>query len=388
MLIHKGYPLGVDAGDKMRTLNMAVSLMNMGYEVVLLGFITRRLSFIPAEKKSLPVGLRSLFIFTLPNRLGLTRIASFFRAVATSIVCKVYAIDFIQAELSTSVSCVRFVQHIPLVTDFHSDVVPELEMAGSSPGEIREAVRENKYAMRHSIRIITVSDNLYRNLQVYGQSSAAHDILPCNFISEPFLQMGEHVRTEMRDRYGVSDRIVLCYSGGLHVWQCIRETLELVIRLRRLNPRYFFCLFTRDDVTPYRDLLDQLEGHCLVTGLNWNDMPAHLSMIDAGFVLRRDSLVNLNASPTKSSEYLAAGAMLVVSRYAGDAPVLAGASTCGVVLDDVVPPDDQVRDLDKQIVAYAGSYDIRSRQAKAYVFKNRVWASNEDRLRALYKGID
>lgn len=387
LLIHKGYPLGVDAGDKMRTLNMAVSLMNIGYNVVLLGFITCRFSQIQAEKRSLPSGLRSLFIFTLPNRLGLIRMAAFLRAAATYVVCKAYSVDSIQAELSTSVSCVRFVKHIPLVTDFHSDVVPELEMAGSSRIEIRSAISENKYALTHSVGIITVSDNLYRNLHVYGASAAVHDILPCNFIAEPFMQTDRKVRQEMRERYNVANRIVLCYSGGLHVWQCIRETLELVIRLRQVNPRYYFCLFTRDDITPYQGLLDQLDGHCLIIGLDWSDIPAYLSMIDAGLVLRQDSLVNLNASPTKTSEYLAAGAMAVVTRYAGDAPVLVRESSCGVILDEVRPTDEEVSMLDDQLVAYEAAYDARSQQAKDYVFQNRVWASNEDRLRTLYDDI-
>ena len=43
LLIHSKYPLGTNAGDKIRTLNMAVSLKRLGYNVIFLGFYTRRI---------------------------------------------------------------------------------------------------------------------------------------------------------------------------------------------------------------------------------------------------------------------------------------------------------------------------------------------------------
>lgn len=62
-------------------------------------------------------------------------------------------------------------------------------------------------------------------------------------------------RKAMRIEYGLDDRILLCYSGGLHVWQCISETINLVIELRKRNPAYFLCIFTNDSIEPYKDKL-------------------------------------------------------------------------------------------------------------------------------------
>lgn len=41
LIIHRGYPLGTNAGDKVRTLNMAKSLQRIGFQVFLLGFYTK-----------------------------------------------------------------------------------------------------------------------------------------------------------------------------------------------------------------------------------------------------------------------------------------------------------------------------------------------------------
>ena len=114
-------------------------------------------------------------------------------------------------------------------------------------------------------------------------------------------------------------RIVLCYLGGTHRWQCIEETLDLFMRLRQLDPRYFLCIYTNGDLSPFLRL-NLLTGNYLCKGLPYKKVPLFLSI--AGFVLRQKSLVNINASPTKTSEYLASGAMVVATKYSGDAPVL------------------------------------------------------------------
>lgn len=68
--------------------------------------------------------------------------------------------------------------------------------------------------------------------------------MPCNFVAEPYLNFTMERRKAMRIEYGLDDRILLCYSGGLHVWQCISETINLVIELRKHNPAYF-CVFSQ-----------------------------------------------------------------------------------------------------------------------------------------------
>lgn len=388
LVIHRGYPLGVEAGDKIRTLNMVESLRRMGYNVVLLGFFTRGFSFLKEERKTLPKGLKSILLYSLPNRMRLAKLAEFIRAIETFVISKLYSIDVIQAELSASAPCARFVTDIPLITDFHSDLVPELEMGGYSQDVIEHAASENRFALKHSDRIISVSDKLFENLQVYGKMNANHFILPCNFNAEPFMGLNLDVRNRLRAEYGISDRIVLCYSGAFRVWQCIKETLEVVIRLRELNPSYYLCIFTNDDTTPFMDLLKQLEGSYMVKGLGRMEVPAYLSMADAGFVLRADSLVNINSSPTKTSEYLAAGAMVITTKYAGDAPKQIKESSCGVVFDNLLISDAEIAMLNEQLIYYAENYEECSAKAKEYVLKNRVWSSNEVKLADLYKSLN
>lgn len=162
LVIHRGYPLGVEAGDKIRTLNMVESLRRMGYNVVLLGFFTRGFSFLKEERKTLPKGLKSILLYSLPNRMRLAKLAEFIRAIETFVISKLYSIDVIQAELSASAPCARFVTDIPLITDFHSDLVPELQM-----GELKS---DEKKAHTIIVKNVGKSNLEILDLQVFNSA--------------------------------------------------------------------------------------------------------------------------------------------------------------------------------------------------------------------------
>ena len=116
-------------------------------------------------------------------------------------------------------------------------------------------------------------------------------------------------------------------------------------------------------------------------------MPAYLSVIDAGFVLRKNSKVNTNASPTKTAEYLAVGAMVIATPFAGDAPELISDSGCGVILDSLSPTDESLQKLDEQIVKYVRHYSENSKRAKDYIYAHRAWLQNELQLKSLYEDV-
>ncbi len=387
LIIHRGYPLGTNAGDKVRTLNMAKSLQRIGFQVFLLGFYTKGFSLKKKEIEELPEGIKPLFFYTLPNRFRLHNIAALYRAILTWLICKHYSIDLVQGELASAANCVRFLPKLPLITDFHSDIVPELEMDGYLSYQIENAKCENIYAIKRSTKTITVSANLRKNLSVYGNTDAPNYVLPCNFVAEPYLNFTMEKRKAMRIEYGLDDRILLCYSGGLHVWQCISETINLVIELRKRNPAYFLCIFTNDSIEPYKDKLSFLENSYMVKSLKHDEVPAHLLMADVGFVLRANSLVNINSSPTKTSEYMAAGMMVVATQYAGDVPQLIEDSGCGYTLKAPVASPDEIESLDHKIAQFMSNRHDEFEKTRKFIFEHRVWEVNECILNQLYQDL-
>ena len=52
----------------------------------------------------------------------------------------------------------------------------------------------------------------------------------------------------LREKMHLKERIVLCYLGGLQKWQCVEETLDIFLRLKKKDDRYFLCIYTNDDL--------------------------------------------------------------------------------------------------------------------------------------------
>ena len=115
------------------------------------------------------------------------------------------------------------------------------------------------------------------------------------------------------------DRIVIGYCGGLQQWQNIDKILDVTIALHQMEPRIFFVLYTNSDIRSIQTRLTQLGRHnCFVKALHTDEVPSYLKIMDAGFLLRDDLILNRVSSPTKISEYLAAGAGLICTPYSGD----------------------------------------------------------------------
>lgn len=382
LIIHCGYPIGTNTGECVRTINMATSLAKLGHIVTLLRlYSVAKFRFQKVVFREKGIMVISLPTFPISHFL---KIGLFYNRLIVWFISKLKRIDVIQAEITWSASITGFVKNLPLITDFHSDLVPELEFMNKSANFKHKAQRDNIYALKNSTRIICVSDILHQNLCRTYHVSFPPCILPCNVDFDLFNTERLLSRNSFRARYRLEDKIVLCYLGGTHHWQCLDETFNIVMKLRRLDDRYYFCLFTQGDLTPYTSKIKELEGNFMTMPLGRNNLVEHLSMIDAGFLIRDNMLLNANSSPTKTAEYMVCGAMVITTKYAGDAPSLIKECNGGFVLDSISPSDDEIANLHEYIQCYVEDYKARSLSIRNFVCENRSWEYNESKLNSLY----
>ena len=164
--------------------------------------------------------------------------------------------------------------------------------------------------------------------------------------------------------------------------------LDIFLRLKKKDDRYFLCIYTNDDLTPFAKKIELLGNDCLCMSLRYEQVPLYLSIIDAGFVLRHNSLVNINASPTKIAEYMAVGAMVIATKYSGDAKVLVEDSGYGMILDEIENiSSEMIDELNLKIHSYKENKENASATIKNYIFKSRLWHANEIKLKSLYSNI-
>ena len=81
LVIHNGYPLRGDGGDKVRTLNMLQSLDSIGFDVCLLAFFKKDFSLLALNK--------IIFYIYITRSLGIRRDSSIASGCNNLDYCKV-----------------------------------------------------------------------------------------------------------------------------------------------------------------------------------------------------------------------------------------------------------------------------------------------------------
>jgi glycosyltransferase involved in cell wall biosynthesis len=223
---------------------------------------------------------------------------------------------------------------IPLICDFHGDIVEEMKLVSSSQWRIRLVQKDELLACREAAGWVCVSHALEQVLRDRHGAAAPAAVVPCGVDIRKFAGY-EEKRERARAGLGVTDRWVVCYMGGLAEWQQIPRTLSLVGAMRAREARLFFLFMTRDTSDRYAPELSVLgdEGRDYARmALTHQEVSELLPAADLGLLLRAPSPVNYVSSPTKCGEYLASGVPVLTTAHAGDAPRIVTETNTGLVL--------------------------------------------------------
>lgn len=134
----------------------------------------------------------------------------------------------------------------------------------------------------------------------------------------------ENSRRSIREKLGYCDEdIVFVYSGGMHKWQKVDDMLVIFSQCLRYNRKSKLLVLTKEEDAFRNKLLklsnnDEVNAACQVHSLSYNQVCDYLNAADVAFLLRDNDIMNVVASPTKLSEYLACGLPVIstkVSKY-------------------------------------------------------------------------
>ena len=108
------------------------------------------------------------------------------------------------------------------------------------------------------------------------------------------------------------------YSGGMGVWQCFEQTLEVYGLLKKLIPNATLSIYTYQ--VDLAQSIVQKKGikDVVVQYIPKEKMNEALMNKMYGFVLREDNIVNRVATPTKLSNYIANGVIPICSSVVED----------------------------------------------------------------------
>lgn len=101
---------------------------------------------------------------------------------------------------------------------------------------------------------------------------------------------------------------IFVYAGGLAVWQCFDQTLEIYKRFEDLClPNTKLIVLTKDKELAIEKIQKTGIRHYETNFVKPEELPTILSCAKFGFVIREDDPVNRVSTPTKISTYLSCG---------------------------------------------------------------------------------
>ena len=344
LLVFPGIKIKNDEGSKHR-LNCHINeYKRHGYEVDVLAFCKD--AKFSCESKYLNPNANWIvrpFLIPMGKHIILTKCLMAYLKFLTALHTWFKKYDVVQMEMfgSQSTLCRKDALYI---TDVHGDAVNELrEMNRLKPWVWDYFVKIQRDFIKHSDTCIVVSENLKSQLETNtGSKIKDYSLISCGVDVERF-KKAQCAQIEGLD---LSKRIVLGYCGGFHGWQNFDKMIDLVIRLREYDKSVFLLAFSNDDITPYKQQLEQLgQDNYFIKGLLSEEVPSHLKLMDAGLLLRSNLILNIVSSPTKICEYLAAGVPLICTQYSGDYARSVTHKVNGFVGADPAFTDSEVKDL-------------------------------------------
>jgi glycosyltransferase involved in cell wall biosynthesis len=145
---------------------------------------------------------------------------------------------------------------------------------------------------------------------------------------------------ELVERLGLRDRVVIGCVGNLSLWYLRDRMLRYLAWLCGRLARASVLCVTREDAAALR--ADAVAAgipleRLAIAAAGFEDMPAHLRLMDLGVMFRRVEFSKKGSLAAKLAEWLASGVPVAVNEGIGDAAALVRRHGVGVVVADDAP---------------------------------------------------
>jgi len=245
------------------------------------------------------------------------------------------------------------------------DVISDETVVAGMRNWERRAVCESDYRNAVSTRLV----DYWR--QEYDYQGDRHVVLPCtvNSIFERVARRAAgilEVGNQNRGRTYV-------YSGSVAGWQSINRicaVLDKILSAEAKARAVFYCR-EHDDIenlsVRYPERVERRWVHP-------DEVPDRLAEADVGMLVRKDTVTNQVAAPTKFAEYLACGLKVIISENLGDYSDFVRSYGCGAVVSE---SGVDVEELTRKLSTHSDSAALC----------RRYFSKESDQMEAAYRQL-
>ena len=174
-------------------------------------------------------------------------------------------------------------------------------------------------------------------------------------------------RDRKRKELGMSDKLILVYTGALLKWHSFQEMVDFFFHLKVRCEKAYFWIITYDDSTVVGDYLKGKglkEIDFSLFSAAPDEVAPYLMMADVGISFIQPTFTQRIATPIKFAEYLASGLPVVINSGIGGTDSIVRDDNLGVVIDrfDSASYTDAVEEL-LSLLAEGEPLKRRCRQA-------------------------
>lgn len=250
----------------------------------------------------------------------------------------------------------KFYSNIHFVYDIRGDVAGEFDYHAKKnnvPKEIRLKKLEEDKKWQTKItssadKIFCVS-NVLKNMveKNYSADENKITVIPCLADHRKFF-FDSQIRERIRKEYGIEDKFVFVYPGGIGHWHYSDKVFSVVRDLNEVHKNIFFFI-----LTPHVKEAEEyaakylLPGTFLIKTATREEVPEILMASDMGLLLREHHKLNEVAAPTKFAEYLMTGLPVMISEDIGDYSGFINESKFGCVLGHNCPKEDYIQSFNQ-----------------------------------------
>lgn len=276
----------------------------------------------------------------LPRRIVIEAIARRIRSITRDLPVVLHCRTEAAGEWGSSL--LPRLRHSGMVLDVRGAWPEELVFSAgfdgidAAPPDVRASAEHELDRLRGaeaaSEAVLAVSPGLVEWLVEQGVRREKIRYVPCCVSGTTYR---EDARRDVRAQLGISERLLLVYSGTLAAYQHVRDGVLPFARLAmQQDSRVAFLGLsnTPDELEALAEAAGLPADRRIIRGVPQREVAAYLAAGDAGVLLRAPSRMNGWSQPTKFAEYLAAGLPVVVSEGTGVIPELVRRRGGGLVV--------------------------------------------------------
>ena len=272
---------------------------------------------------------QKLYVPTIPSasrNIVLEYLDSIWTSFVLLVLSLIYKPTYIIGEYSLASKsmklCKKVLSRVKFIVDVHGAVPEEYEynVENPKPWLLKMLTEYEQLSIDWASLVICQSDEMKRHLShKYKCNLDKICVYRCGVDTNLFC-MDLSKRELIRKELGVADEdVVFVYSGGLHKWQKIDESIQFFQQYYMGNPNSYMLILTQEQ-SKLKSVLskfgEDISSRVIARSLSFDKVPDFLNVADYAFLMRDDTLMNAVAYPTKLGEYFACGLPVVTTQVA------------------------------------------------------------------------